>query len=79
MSLDIPLLKLQDAWRECERHIYHLGHALSAIRTFSPLTGEGMDLLTDEQVQDIDQFILRYTKLQDTMGTRLFTSILNYL
>jgi hypothetical protein len=38
-----------------------------------------MDLLTDEQVQDIDQFILRYTKLQDTMGTRLFTSILNYL
>jgi hypothetical protein len=45
----------------------------------SPLTGEGMDLLTDEQVQDIDQFILRYTKLQDTMGTRLFTSILNYL
>ena len=45
----------------------------------SPLTVEGMDLLTDEQVQDIDQFILRYTKLQDTMGTRLFTSILNYL
>jgi hypothetical protein len=38
-----------------------------------------MDLLTDEQVQDIDQFILRYTKLQDTMVTRLFTSILNYL
>jgi hypothetical protein len=45
----------------------------------SPLKGENMDLLTDEQVQDIDQFILRYTKLQDTMGTRLFTSILNYL
>jgi len=45
----------------------------------SPLKGENIDLLTDEQVQDIDQFILRYTKLQDTMGTRLFTSILNYL
>jgi type VI protein secretion system component VasF len=43
------------------------------------LTGESIDLLTDEQVQDIDQFILRYTKLQDTMGSRLFTSILNYL
>jgi hypothetical protein len=39
----------------------------------SPLTVEGMDLLTDEQVQDIDQFILRYTKLQDTMVNRLFT------
>jgi len=79
MSIDIHLFKLQDAWRECERHVYHLIHALSAINSFSPLTGEGMDLLTDEQVQDIDQFILRYTKLQDTMGSRLFTAILNYL
>ena len=43
------------------------------------MTAESIDLLTDEQVQDIDQFILRYTKLQDSMGTRLFTSILNYL
>ena len=43
------------------------------------MTAENINLLTDEQVQDIDQFILRYTKLQDTMGTRLFTSILNYL
>jgi len=46
---------------------------------YENLTAESKDLLTDEQVQDIDQFILRYTKLQDTMGTRLFTSILNYL
>jgi hypothetical protein len=79
MSIDVPLIKLQDAWRECERHVYHLIHALSSIIAFCPLTGESIDLLTDEQVQDIDQFILRYTKLQDTMGSRLFTSILNYL
>ena len=79
MSIDVPLIKLQDAWRECERHVYHLLHALSSISAFRPLTGESIDSLTDEQVQDIDQFILRYTKLQDTMGSRLFTSILNYL
>lgn len=79
MSIDISLLKLQDAWRQCERHVYHLIHALSSIKSFIPLTGESIDLLTNEQVQDIDQFILRYTKLQDTMGSRLFTSILNYL
>jgi hypothetical protein len=79
MSIDVPFIKLQDAWRECERHVYHLIYALSSISAFRPLTGESMDLLTDEQVQDIDQFILRYTKLQDTMGSRLFTSILNYL
>ncbi len=79
MSDDIPLLRLQDAWRECERHVYHLFHALSSIRAFCPLTGESYANLTDEQVQDVDQFILRFTKLQDTMGSRLFPAILHYL
>ncbi|GEM_PF-113148 len=116
MSDDIPLLRLQDAWRECERHVYHLFHALSSIRAFCPLTGEsyanltdevsvhsplpfpgnaailaaisagetpalpgGSERLPDEQVQDVDQFILRFTKLQDTMGSRLFPAILHYL
>jgi len=79
MSDDIPLLRLQDAWRECERHVYHLFHAMSSIRTFWPLTRETYTNLSDEQVQDVDQFILRFTKLQDTMGSRLFPAILHYL
>jgi len=56
-----------------------LFHAMSSIRTFRPLTGETYATLSDEQVQDVDQFILRYTKLQDTMGSRLFPAILQYL
>lgn len=79
MTDDIPTLRLQDAWRECERHVYHLFHALSSIRTFWPLTGETYANLSDEQVQDVDQFILRFTKLQDTIGGRLFPAILHYL
>lgn len=76
---DVPLLRLQDAWRECERHVYHLFHAMSSIRIFWPLTGETYTNLSDEQVQDVDQFILRFTKLQDAMGDRLFPAILRYL
>lgn len=79
MSDGIPLLRLQNAWRECERHVYHLFHALSSIRGFWPLTGASYANLSDEQVQDVDQFILRFTKLQDTMGSRLFPAILLYL
>ena len=79
MSNDKSLLLLQDAWRECERHIYHLFYAMLSIRTFMPLTEKSYINLTDEEIQDIDQFILRYTKLQDTMGNRLFPAILNYL
>ena len=79
MSDGIPLLRLQDAWRECERHVYHLFHAMASIHAFWPLTGTSYANLSDEQVQDVDQFILRFTKLQDTMGSRLFPALLYYL
>lgn len=75
----MPLLRLQDAWSECERHVYHLFHAMLSIRTFLPLTDKTYTNLSDEQIQDVGQFILRYTKLQDTMGSRLFPAILGYL
>ena len=79
MSDDIALLRLQDAWRECERHVYHLFHAMSSIQTYWPLLGETYANLSDQQVQDLDQFILRFTTLQDAMGNRLFPAILRYL
>lgn len=79
MTADIPSLRLRDAWRECERHIHHLLHALSSIQKFQPLTGKSYINLGDEQVQDVDQFILRFSKLQDVMGSRLFPAILQYL
>jgi hypothetical protein len=79
MTNDIASLRLQDAWRECERHVYHLFHAMSSIRTYWPLSGATYAQLSDEQIQDVDQFILRFTKLQDTIGTRLFPAILHYL
>jgi hypothetical protein len=33
MNDNISLLRLQDAWRECERHVYHLCLALSWLDT----------------------------------------------
>lgn len=75
----VALLRLQEAWRECERHVYHMFHAMTSIHSFWPVTGELYANFADAQVQDIDQFILRFTKLQDTMGNRLFPAILRYL
>ncbi len=75
----LPSLRLQDAWRECERHLHHLFHALASIQSFWPITGDVYLNLSDEQIQDMDQFILRFTKLQDAMGSRLFPAILQYL
>lgn len=79
MNNDVSSLRLQDAWRECERNVYHLSRALTSLGSILPMTGERLEYLTDAQVQALDQFILRFTKLQDAMGGRLFPAILQYL
>ena len=56
-----------------------MSHALAAIEPTLPLTAQALASMTDETVQDWDQFILRFTKLQDTMGNRLFPALLDYL
>jgi hypothetical protein len=79
MSEHVSTLRLQDAWRECERNAYHLQRALGQLQSLLPLTGAQFLSLTDAQIQTLDQFILRFTKLQDAMGSHLYPSILDYL
>ena len=79
MTENISLLKLQDAWRECERHVHHMFHAIDSLRPLWPFTAEKYVGMTDEQIQDVDQFILRFSKLQDAIGGRFFPAILLYL
>lgn len=79
MTTNLSLQRLQEAWREAERHVHHLFNAMSALRAMWPFTAEKYAALTDEQVRDLDQFILRFSKLQDSVGGRFFPSLLDYL
>jgi len=54
VSNDIELLRLQDAWRECERNVYHLCRALASLDPIMPMTGVVFENLTDEQVRTVD-------------------------
>lgn len=76
---DVSQLQLLDAWRQCERHLHHLRHAMAALAPSLPMTPSALPGLDDEAVQDWDQFVLRFTKLQDAMGARLFPAVLAYL
>ena len=76
---DLASLRLFDAWQQCQRHLHHLRHALGAIKNSLPLTAGTLATLDDESVQDWDQLVLRFTKLQDTMGARLFPATLDIL
>jgi len=76
---DQAALALRQAWQTCQRHWHHMRHALQALRPSLPLTGQGLAQLDDERVQDWDQFILRFTKLQDAIGAQLYPALLAHL
>jgi hypothetical protein len=76
---DASRLILVDAWRQCERHLHHLRHALDSLSSALPVTADSLSRFDDEAVQDWDQFVLRFTKLQDAIGTRLFPAVLSFL
>jgi len=74
--MDIPKLKLLQALEECNKHIKRMLYAYHKMATFMPLDTKKYDDLTEEQVENIDQFIFRFSKLQDAMGERLFRGVL---
>ncbi|MBF60317.1 MAG: hypothetical protein CME80_21785 [Halomonas sp.] len=52
---------------------------MSSLQASLPITGERLTRLSDAEIQSLDQFVLRFGKLQDAIGTRLLPSVLLYL
>lgn len=61
---------------ECNQHKNRLLTAKEKLKIFMPLTTQSFSALNDENVSFIDQMIFRFSKLQDTMGDKVFPSIL---
>ncbi len=56
----VSTLRLQDAWRECQRHAYHLRRAFHLPGAILPMTGSRFGHLSDEQIQtSISDFVIR--------------------
>ena len=79
MSGDTHQQRMQDVWRQAMRHRHHMRHAMASIAPRRPLSAATLADLDDDAVQDIDQFVLRFGKLQDVLGTRLFPALLDAL
>lgn len=71
--------KLQATLRECATHLKRMDYAHNNISTFMPVTAKAIEALDDRQIEALDQYIYRFTKLQDTMGDRLFRQTLTLL
>ncbi len=78
-EIDVDRLKLLNYIEECDRHIVKIKHAISKMKNFMPLTLDDYRSLSEDDKEHIDQFIFRYSKLQDAMGEKLFPTILKNL
>ncbi len=68
--------KIEATLAECELHQKRIHYALEKLQKFMPLEVTQYKLLSDEEVEALDQFLFRFSKLQDAMGQRLFSDIL---
>ena len=63
----------------CDKHILRIDEAMKELSAVLPLSNESYASLTREQIRCLDQFIFRFSKLQDAMGAKIFRFLLEYL
>jgi len=61
---------------ECHKHIEKITVAKQHLSKYMPLTVERYSSLNDIDMSFVDQLIFRFSKLQDTLGEKLFPSVL---
>lgn len=72
IELNIDKIKLEKYFRECDKHIQRIEEAYGDMQNFIPLTVEKYKNLSKNEVQDVDQYLYRFSKLQDTLGDKVF-------
>ncbi|HNX25766.1 MAG TPA: hypothetical protein PKG60_17090 [Spirochaetota bacterium] len=72
---DIIITKIESSISECDSHLQKISRAFTGLNPVFPLTELTLKNLADETVTLLDQFLYRFIKLQDAMGTRLIPVI----
>ena len=76
IKLDLQQIKLEKYFKECDKHLQRIEEAYEDMQDIFPLTVEKYQSLTKDEVQDIDQYLFRFSKLQDTIGDKIFKLII---
>ena len=79
MSQSYIQQKVSNVIDECELHVKRLNYASDKLKTLMPLDDKSYQNLKDEHVESLDQFLFRFSKLQDAIGQRLFSGLLELL
>lgn len=76
IELNLENLKLEKILKECDKHLQRINEAYSDMSAFMPLTAAKYENLSKDDVQAIDQYLFRFSKLQDSIGEKLFRVLL---
>jgi len=72
-----PILKA--LLNECSKHAFRMNSAHRKIQPSLPITPDRVFTLDEQEVEHIDQYIFRFSKLQDALGNKPFKSVLTEL
>jgi hypothetical protein len=71
--------KLTETLAICDTHYKRMIFAFESIEKYFPLTGIRFSQISPIEMALFDQLIYRFSKLQDSMGSRLFKQLLEAL
>ena len=70
--------RLQREFEICDKHVLRINEALTGLGVALPMSADCYANLNTEQVRCIDQFIFRFSKLQDAIGAKIFRYLLEF-
>lgn len=71
--------RLQREFEVCDKHILRINEALEGLKVDFPISVEVYQNFDSEQIRCIDQYIFRFSKLQDAMGAKIFRCALELM
>ena len=72
-------LRIEKLIKECDKHLERIKQASVKMAVFMPLNASRYAQLTNDEVEHIDQYLYRFSKLQDVIGEKLFVLLLEFL
>ncbi len=79
MNSEIIRERLEKIVYECDKHLERMSSAARKMANTMPPDEEKYIALGEDEIQNIDQFLFRFAKLQDGMGQKLFKTVLVFL
>lgn len=64
--------KLEKLMAECDRHLKIINNAYVKMSLFMPLNAEKFQMLNEDEIEHVDQFLFRFSTLQDAICEKLF-------